>query len=232
MKELREILYEYANSRGGGLPLTAEEVCNAVVQWVQEYTKSVTVDKLLGLIKGSETVVVDESESGDSIEVHADYENIVNPLARAIKTPTSPLPTPSFPVVAVNGNVTYKPVSSVGGTKLYKHKVLGLDLNSGDTFALYFITNYPNKLPGESLISMIHGTANQYFVTNIVFVNEIQNKTIYCRVPAVSYASPLLSLTGVNDNLIWYDGQLYSTDAGSNIDMYYTTDSTYTITEL
>lgn len=30
-------MYEYANQRGGGLPLTAEEICNCVVQWVQQF---------------------------------------------------------------------------------------------------------------------------------------------------------------------------------------------------
>ena len=39
MKTLKEITYEYAQLRGGGLPLTAEELCNCVVQWVQQYTQ-------------------------------------------------------------------------------------------------------------------------------------------------------------------------------------------------
>ena len=232
MKELREILYEYANAHGGGLPLTAEEVCNAVVQWVQEYTKSVTVDKLLGLIKGSETVVVDESENGYSIEVRADYENIVNPLERAIKTPLDPLVVPSVPVVAVNGNVTYRPLSLMGGTKLYNHKVLGLEMNSGHTFALYFITNYPNKLSGTSLVDMIYGTVNQYFVTNIVFVDETNGDRIFCRGTAIYYGDPVLSASGINHNLILKNGTEYKPSYGSVIDMRYTADSSYTITEL
>ena len=36
-KTLREISYEYAQNRGGGLPLTAEELCNCVVLWVQQF---------------------------------------------------------------------------------------------------------------------------------------------------------------------------------------------------
>ena len=37
MGTLKEILYDYAYSKGGGLPLTPQEMCNAVVQWVQQY---------------------------------------------------------------------------------------------------------------------------------------------------------------------------------------------------
>ena len=37
MKTLKEIIYKYAQLRGGGLPLTAEEMSDCVVQWVQQY---------------------------------------------------------------------------------------------------------------------------------------------------------------------------------------------------
>ena len=36
---LKDIAVEYANEYGGGLPLTPEELCNAVVLWVQKYVK-------------------------------------------------------------------------------------------------------------------------------------------------------------------------------------------------
>ena len=36
---LREIMYEYANQRGGGLPLTAEEMCNALALWVEGFVE-------------------------------------------------------------------------------------------------------------------------------------------------------------------------------------------------
>lgn len=54
MKTLKTILVEYAQSRGGGLPLTAEEICNAVVLWAQQYFSSasaginVTVEEVDG----------------------------------------------------------------------------------------------------------------------------------------------------------------------------------------
>ena len=35
-QNFREILISYANTRGGGLPLSAEEICNATVLYVQE----------------------------------------------------------------------------------------------------------------------------------------------------------------------------------------------------
>lgn len=46
-KSLKEIMFEYSSTRGGGLPLTAEEICNAVVLWCQEYVEksfSTTLD--------------------------------------------------------------------------------------------------------------------------------------------------------------------------------------------
>ena len=45
------------------------------------------LEDLQNLIQGSETVVVDINEAGTALEVHADYENIVLPIERAIKAP-------------------------------------------------------------------------------------------------------------------------------------------------
>ena len=39
MKTLKEIIYKYAQLRGGGLPLNAEEVSDCVVQWVQQFVE-------------------------------------------------------------------------------------------------------------------------------------------------------------------------------------------------
>lgn len=39
-KNIKEICVEYARKYGGGLPLTPEQMCNAVVLWVQEYVEN------------------------------------------------------------------------------------------------------------------------------------------------------------------------------------------------
>lgn len=64
MKRLEEIMVEYAREKGGGLPLTPQEMCNAVVLWVQE--------KLLGEVK--ETYPSFEGDKGVDVE-HNEVDN-------------------------------------------------------------------------------------------------------------------------------------------------------------
>ena len=53
MKTLKQIMIEYAEARGGGLPLTAQEMCNAIVLWCQQY---------LNETSGVSGVIVSEQE--------------------------------------------------------------------------------------------------------------------------------------------------------------------------
>lgn len=213
MRKLRDILYEYANTRGGGLPLTAEEVCNAVTIWVQQYvteylsvrsgdsyikvandngthiitldlnsmstyidneitlfvreqldeyvslentdgylsvskgaymnyvvnleeqsiveliSSSVSVYFLNNKIKGSESIIVDIAEDRQTLEVHIDSE-VMQKIERAILIPVSPVTENSVPVVSPTNEVSYTPVSELGGgggggggTKLYLHTI-------------------------------------------------------------------------------------------------------------
>ena len=138
---LREIFYKYAEERGGGLPLTAQEMCNAVVLWVQEYVKQhqvganfdnlfgelpITIERnesentatikldvvgLLDLFEGSETIVVDLNETNDKIEIHLDSETVAK-LDRAILTPLQRPTELVLPMVTPTGAVVYEPARS------------------------------------------------------------------------------------------------------------------------
>lgn len=129
-KTLREISYEYARERGGGLPLTAEELCNCVVLWVQQYVEEtpskivLKAEDIAGLLEGSETVVVDLNEAGNAIEIHLDGD-IVNKIDRAILQPISNPIEDSVPVVGDNGVVTYKPYNEA----LYVHRIVDSNVN-------------------------------------------------------------------------------------------------------
>ncbi len=78
------------------------------------------------VIEGSDTVVVDVNEAGTALEIHADYENIVKPLERALKKPVSNPAETVLAGVDARGEQVLLPVSSVGGgTKIYKYEVGG-----------------------------------------------------------------------------------------------------------
>lgn len=131
MKNINDICIEYALDYGGGLPLTPEEMCNAVVLWVQDFTKDfnpetakIDVYTLSELIEGSETIVVDINEQETALEVHLDGE-ILAKIDRAILTPITTSSEEQVPVVQ-NGGVTYKPLSEIGGggSRFYVHNII------------------------------------------------------------------------------------------------------------
>lgn len=238
MRKLRDILYEYANTRGGGLPLTAEEVCNAVTIWVQQYvteylsvrggdsyiqvandngTHIITLDLdsmnnyirntitefvneeldeyislesgdnyisvnrfndfnyelnfnpnavrvliqdtvtayfLSDKIKGSESIIVDIAEDGQTLEVHIDSE-VMQKIERAILIPVSPVTENSVPVVTPTNEVNYTPVSELGGggggTKLYQHEFKSSTMQ----IPLYIVSTSPTPVANVSSLLYI-----------------------------------------------------------------------------
>ena len=44
MSKLKEIMVQYATQRGGGLPLTPEEMCNALVLWVESVFDNLSIE--------------------------------------------------------------------------------------------------------------------------------------------------------------------------------------------
>lgn len=58
----KEILISYANSRGGGLPLSAEEICNATVLWVQEEFDKLSVRLTQDIVTSSISAATEVAE--------------------------------------------------------------------------------------------------------------------------------------------------------------------------
>ena len=273
MKTLTEISYEYAQLRGGGLPLTAEELCNCVVQWVQQYTKEQTTengellnkirtatysaitsqspiklikrssevggDNLIGMdisldvqlllqelmtllkatdlidyFEGSDTVVVDINEAGDKIEIHLDGE-VIDKLNRAILQPVNAVSEDSVPVVSPNRDVTYKPLSEIGGggTKLYAHTI---DFRSSETdkearTAYLLITTYPNQLTPETFEALVTNSGLDDYVLIRAYAGANQ------RQPIISFSTPPIGY-GIFDDVHYFNFSGAITKARYSID--------------
>lgn len=166
MVELKTILVEYAQQRGGGLPLSAEEICNAVVMWCQEYVKdntkqeTITAELLQGLIDGSETVVVDLNESGDKLEIHLDYE-VIQKLDRSVLTPLSIPQIPKLPVLGVNGAVEWEDITGFISKQMYKHTVIVSDFSDNVLTAQYLFTFYSSN-PAKITVDNIYGLLGNF----------------------------------------------------------------------
>ena len=241
MKTLTEISYEYAQLRGGGLPLTAEELCNCVVQWVQQYTKEQTTengellnkirtatyvaitsqspirlnkrssevggDNLIGMdisldvqlllqelmtllkatdlidyFEGSDTVVVDINKAGDKIEIHLDGE-VIDKLSRAILQPVNAVSEDSVPVVSHNRDVTYKPLSEIGGggTKLYSHRIdfRSSETDEEDRTSYLLITTYPNQLTPQTFNALVGNGLDDYVLIR-AYAGSNQSQPVIC----------------------------------------------------
>ena len=63
MDTLKGIMIKYANERGGGLPLTPEEICNCVVLWAQQYAPTAIT------INGGEGVSINNELVDDNKKV-------------------------------------------------------------------------------------------------------------------------------------------------------------------
>lgn len=224
MKTLTEISYEYAELRGGGLPLTAEELCNCVVQWVQQYTEEQTTENgellnkirtatyaaitsqspiklikrssevggdnligmdisldvklllqklitllkatdLIGYFEGRGAVAVDINEARDKIEIHLDVE-VIDKLNRAILQPVNAVSEDSVPVVSHNRDVTYKPLSEIGGggTKLYAHTIdfRSSETNKEEITSYLLITTCPNQLTPQTFTDLVGNGLDDY----------------------------------------------------------------------
>lgn len=172
----REMCIRYAEEKGSGLPLSAQEYCNAVYLWakaeieklsassinevelngeteeidgainykitvtVNDKTASATLaltpDLLFGLIKGSDTVVVDIAEDGKTLEIHLDGD-VLNKLDRAVLIPVGNIQEDSVPVVSPNKEVTYKKLSELGGGGTLPDNVVTTDADQVITGAKY-----------------------------------------------------------------------------------------------
>lgn len=135
MITLKEILYDYAYTKGGGLPLTPQEMCNAVVQWVQKYLKD---EKYVKELTNQDSLVTLEKSTNVSGDIAYDINIDISELGRKVILKPVSVSEDSVPVLGASGLVSYKPVSELGGG-LYRHYVT-ISTNNGD-INLYLYTD-------------------------------------------------------------------------------------------
>lgn len=125
------------------------------------------------VIEGSETVVVDVNETGTALEIHADYENIVKPLERALKKPISNPTETVLAGVDAQGEQVLLPVSGVGGgAKWYRHKIdliadfSAVAYSNSIGFTISLISTYSKPVTSASEMLYRLGT------NNVVIMND------------------------------------------------------------
>ena len=75
MDTLKGIMIKYANERGGGLPLTPEEICNCVVLWTQQYAPTaITINGGEGVSINNE--LVDDNKKVITININPATINV------------------------------------------------------------------------------------------------------------------------------------------------------------
>lgn len=148
-----KICSEYAKSLGLNFPPCTQQEINAICQWVDKHTikdmtisqngydvtftfktendttkeftftipKKVDIDELEKVLVGSETVVVERTEDNSKLQVRL-AQSVTDNINSKLTKPANPT---SDSVVTMNasGTVGTKPLSEIGGGKLYKHYV-------------------------------------------------------------------------------------------------------------
>lgn len=119
-----------------GVTITGDGTDSSPYVWAFNLNRTeaddITAEKLFDIIKGSETVVVDISEDGTTLEVHLDAD-VINKLDRALLTPVSPPAEPAAVVINTAGAQELKPLSEIGGGGgLYKHRIVISNITSDD----------------------------------------------------------------------------------------------------
>lgn len=214
-KTLREISYEYARERGGGLPLTAEELCNCVVLWVQQYVEEtpakivLKAEDIVGLIEGSETVVVDLNEAGNAIEIHLDGD-VVNKIDRAILQPISNPIEDSVPVVRSYGGVAYEKLSDIA-TPLFLHRITFSNnpvvLSIVTTDNIPFTTNNISTLKYKCLIGKYGTNTTDLEGFTILEFSYTQSTNVlkvyyyHPEYPVNEHVSVSLTMTNITDHI-------------------------------
>lgn len=183
-----KICSEYAKSLGLNFPPCTQQEINAICQWVdkhavkdmtisqdgyivtftfkgeydttKEFTitipKNVNIDELEKVLLGSDTVVVNRTEDNSKLQVRL-AQSVTDKINGKLDKPATPT-AESAVVIGTNGTVGTKPLSEIGGGKLYLHKIHILDTNS------YIFTE-----------ALIYSSSNTpfTFVSLISFLGEI-----------------------------------------------------------
>ena len=148
-----KICSEYAKSLGLNFPPCTQQEINAICEWVDKHTikdmtinqvgynvtftfitendttkeftftipKKVDVDELEKVLKGSDSVVVDRLGDNSGLQVRI-AQSVLNDINNKLAKPANPT-SDSVITMAANGTVGTKPLSEIGGGKLYKHEI-------------------------------------------------------------------------------------------------------------
>ena len=148
-----KICSEYAKSLGLNFPPCTQQEINAICEWVDKHTvkdmtisqngydvtftfktendttkeftftipKKVDIDELEKVLVGSGTVVVNRSEDNSKLQVRLD-QSVINDINSKLTKPTNPT-SESVVTMTASGTVGPKPLSELGGGKLYRHHI-------------------------------------------------------------------------------------------------------------
>lgn len=148
-----KICSEYAKSLGLNFPPCTQQEINAICEWVDKHTikdmtisqdgynvtftfktendttkeftftipKKVDIDELEKVLKGSDSVVVDRLVDNSGLQVSL-AQSVVNDINSKLTKPASPT-SDSVITMTADGTVGTKPLSEIGGGKLYKHYI-------------------------------------------------------------------------------------------------------------
>lgn len=148
-----KICSEYAKSLGLNFPPCTQQEINAICEWVDKHTikdmtisqdgynvtftfktendttkeftftipKKVDVDELEKVLKGSDTVVVERLENNSGLRVRL-AQSVLDNINSKLTKPANPT-SDSVVTMTASGTVGTKPLSEIGGGKLYRHNI-------------------------------------------------------------------------------------------------------------
>ncbi len=167
-----KICGEYAKSLGLNFPPCTQQEINAICEWVDKHTikdmtisqdgynvtftfktendttkqftftipKTVDIDELEKVLKGSDSVVVDRLADNSGLQVRLS-QSVINDINGKLTKPANPSAESAVTMLA-DGTVGTKPLSEIGGGKLYMHKVkVELKKPNEDYFQYYLSFN-------------------------------------------------------------------------------------------
>ena len=179
-----KICSEYAKSLGLNFPPCTQQEINAICEWVDKHTikdmtisqdgynvtftfktendttkeftftipKNVDIDELEKVLVGSGTVVVDRLEDNSGLQVRLD-QSVLNDINSKLAKPANPTSDSAVTMLA-DGTVGTKPLSEIGGGKLYRHNIKvkkGTELSA--TIVAY--SSISTSLTGSQMVSIV-----------------------------------------------------------------------------
>lgn len=219
-----KICSEYAKSLGLNFPPCTQQEINAICQWVdkhavkdmtisqdgytvtftfkgeydtiKEFTitipKNVNIDELEKVLLGSESVVVERTEDNSKLQVRL-TQSVTDKIKGKLDKPATPT-AESAVILGTDGTVSTKPLSEIGGGKLYLHGVEVRDNRDQTGIAMFFYT-YSN-------IEFTPSTFKEYF-RNYYYYLGVTGKGNHANEKYPSYAY-LSSVATDNDVITYY----------------------------